>query len=126
MINNQHRTILILTIIIALICLPLSCTFDNMNYPRRLYFDKEGGTSIIPQNANTISIGIFDNGEEVTRMEYTKDDSEYTIKYKWLTVMQLESELEITVLPNDTGKTRKLDLDIMVLDLRATVSIIQR
>lgn len=125
MTNNIYKSIKYLAVIIILLCTS-SCGFDNFNYPRRLYFDKEGGTSIIPQNANTISIGIVDDGEEVTRMRYTKDESEYTIKYKWLTVKQLESEFEITVLPNDTGKTRKLDLDIMVLDLRATVSIIQR
>lgn len=125
MTNNIYKSIKYLAVIIILLCTS-SCGFDNFNYPRRLYFDKEGGTSIIPQNANTISIGIVDDGEEVTRMRYTKDESEYAIKYKWLTVKQLESEFEITVLPNDTGKTRKLNLDIMVINLRATVSIIQR
>lgn len=105
-----------------------SCILDNLGYPAKLVFDKEGGSTIIDRVGGTpyISIDDYDGNELASIDGYNESGEPLTAEYEWLKVELNGSNIKTTALPNNSGKKRKLYLNMMVLDLRATVSIIQR
>lgn len=84
-----------------------SCIPHNQNgYPKKIHFSSKGGTEIVQGNYKAYDITIY---EGTDAKGYTDENG--IIQYEWLTVRRIsEANLEVTALPNDTYKKRKLSI----------------
>ncbi|HIS10992.1 MAG TPA: BACON domain-containing protein [Candidatus Avibacteroides excrementipullorum] len=89
---------------------------DQMGFPGTVTFSKEGGEKIVKGDREEGPFYFYIEGDDrVASPLEGVIDGYYVAKYKWLTVkspMENEALLIITVEPNASGKSRKLEVTI--------------
>ena len=116
---------------IVLLSIPLllvSCDKnDNFGNPYKITFEKEGGTKICTGTDSFYSIEVANyNGDGAEDSEESMDSLKVT--YNWLTVKckkLVGAKLEMTAIPNHTGKKRTLYVRGMVDNDCAEIKVIQ-
>ena len=98
---------------------------DQMGFPGTVTFSKEGGEKIVKgdREEGPLYFYIEGDGRVASSLEGVIDGY-YVAKYKWLTVkspMENDELLIMTVEPNASGKSRKLEIVIYTGQKRAYI-----
>ena len=104
---------------VGLMLLCASCSMiieDQMGFPGTVTFSKEGGEKIVKGDREEGPLYFYIEGDDrVASSLKGVIDGYYVVKYKWLTVkspMEDDKLLIMTVEPNASGKSRKLEVTI--------------
>ena len=119
-------------LIVGLMLLCASCEIvdDQMGFPGTVTFSKEGGEKIVKGDREEGPFYFYIEGDD--RVASSLEgiiDGYYVAKYKWLTVkgpMENDELLIITVEPNASGKSRKLEVTISNAQKRAFIVVKQK
>ena len=109
--KNIFAILLVLTSVFVM----TSCEEEvDLGYPESVSFTKDGGEKVITGTTNFTDAHIHDyksgdDGEFVSR----EDEFECQV-YKWLTIEYVPhgTELKIIAVPNTSGKSRKLHIEL--------------
>ena len=118
---------------VGLMLLCASCSMiieDQMGFPGTVTFSKEGGEKIVKgdREEGPFHFCIEGDGRVASSLEGIIDGY-YVAKYKWLTVkgpMENNELLIITVEPNASGKSRKLEVAVSDGQKRAYIKVKQK
>lgn len=109
---------------LCLLFIPIgSCEYEQdpeeYGYPAEIEFPAEGGCYYQEgcDNRNVSHLTVFSNNEaKIGSYDFREyaDEGELYVEYEWLTVKmsEIESDLTVTAVPNPSGKSRKLELEI--------------
>ena len=104
---------------VGLMLLCASCSMiieDQMGFPGTVTFSKEGGEKIVKGDREEGPFYFYIEGDDRVASSLEGVIDGYNVaRYKWLTVkspMENEALLIITVEPNASGKSRKLEVTI--------------
>ena len=103
---------------------------DQMGFPGTVTFSKEGGEKIVKGDREEGPLYFYIEGDDrVASSLKGVIDGYYVVKYKWLTVkspMEDDKLLIITVEPNASGKSRKLEVAVSDGQKRAYIKVKQK
>ena len=118
---------------VGLMLLCASCSMiieDQMGFPGTVTFSKEGGEKIVKGDSEEGHFDFCIEGDgRVASSLVGIIDGYYVAKYKWLTVkspMENDELLIMTVEPNASGKSRKLEVVIYNNLKRAYIKVKQK
>ena len=119
----------ILFISLLISFLLVSCeNAHNFGYPRKVTFDKGGGSKICSGTSNCYIVDITDyNGNDHTTTTNGENDT-IIVTYDWLSVKYIEcigTKVKLEALPNTTGRKRTLYVSGMVDDSFADIKVTQ-
>ena len=119
----------ILFISLLISFLLVSCeNAHNFGYPRKVTFDKDGGSKICSGTSNCFVVDITDyNGNDHTTTTNGENDT-IIVTYDWLSVKYVrfgDAKLKLEALPNTTGRKRRLYVSGMVNDFFADIKVTQ-
>ena len=124
------KRILFLLVFVLSIAVLASCQKYNAFDVEEVVFPKEGGTVTI-NNWTCQGCTIYSDSGQSQRIRYPIDTSNPTFPlkttYAWLTVeYKSYTQLELTAEPNETGKSRQLNLDSAVQNHPSSIPVIQK
>jgi len=118
----------ILFISLLISFLLVSCeNAHNFGYPRKVTFEKEGGSKICSGTSSFYDVDITDyNGNEHTTTTNGENDT-IIVTYDWLSVKyeRIGTKVKLEALPNTTGRKRTLYVSGMVDDSFADIKVTQ-
>ena len=123
----------ILFISLLISFLLVSCeNAHNFGYPRKVTFEKEGGSKICSGSSSFYAFEITDyNGNNHTKTTNGENDT-IIDTYDWLSVKYIniysanyKAKFKLGALPNTTGRKRTLYLSVWVNDSFADIKVTQ-
>ena len=141
----KRSTIIAILSFIGIILLT-SCRRDNLGWPTKVSFEKDGGEKIVePEyvDGDVYHLDILDYDEpsennlpSVINVDFKRNDSETddseletTFQYKWLTISVTKRHfrsMKLKAEPNATGQPRKLGLSGMIMNSHFVMDVEQK
>jgi hypothetical protein len=121
------RTILFLLIAIA--CITLSSCDKNSGYPKKAVFTRDGGTIELTSAKRFEVNGLMRyNGKPVEAKYSEIQPDTFMYESEWLTVKGkiFDYKLILEAKPNDTGKERKVYIDLNYCEDFPSIKVVQR
>ena len=105
---------------------PMKWTSNRQGDPRKITATAEGGTSLL--KCTNYGGPWIDNvtSQDTTIFGSSKEQDFRHIKYDWYDISAKENTFYITLLPNTTGKERKLSIVVTAGDIFDYVEVTQK
>lgn len=102
---------------------------DNSGFPDEVKFDAAGGTKIVStekDNCTIVAISLGPIGDDYEVQAEQGDDLNLYVEYDWVTAHEIDNHnIEVSVLPNSTGESRKMYMRVRNGNINNGVTIIQ-